>query len=73
MAETKKETIKTEKPVKEPVVKEIPALKETAAAKNIEEQILNELKELNKNIKALFVSADDSRKILDDMHNERRP
>ena len=60
--EPKKEAIKTDKPVKEP-----------AAAKSIDEQILNELKELNKNIKALFVSADDSRKILDDMHNERRP
>ena len=60
--EPKKEAIKTDRPVKEP-----------AAAKSIDEQILNELKELNKNIKALFVSADDSRKILDDMHNERRP
>ena len=73
MAETKKETIKTEKPVKEPVVKETPALKETAAVKTIEEQILDELKELNKNIKALFVSAEDSRKIIDNMYNERRP
>ena len=71
--EPKKEAIKTDKPVKEPAVKETPALKETAAVKTIEEQILDELKELNKNIKALFVSADDSRKILDDMHNERRP
>ena len=48
--------------------------------KATDEKILDELKEMNKNIKemkedikALFISAEDSRKTLDNMWNERRP
>jgi hypothetical protein len=48
-------------------------VKEPETAKTIEEQTLDELKKLNKNIEALLVSAEDSRKLLDNMYNERRP
>ncbi|MFA5429912.1 MAG: hypothetical protein WC329_01985 [Candidatus Omnitrophota bacterium] len=64
------EALKADTAAKPEKDKETP---EKAVQKTIEEQILNELKELNKNIKALYVSAEDSRKIMDNMYNERRP
>ena len=41
--------------------------------KETDAKILDELKELNKTIKAMFVSLEDTRKLVDNMYNERRP
>ena len=41
--------------------------------KATDEKILDELKEMNKTIKAMFVSLEDTRKLVDNMYNERRP